>query len=253
MEHICYKKNFITEAICKIDFLNSIEALNDNLPKEFSDAVKVYFPIAELRIVTNNNVVISGNDVKNIQENIKEWNFWNKDRTRRVALTKTSLSLAQMKYTTFAEFKNEFLTAFNSLCCIYKDLIINRFGVRYINNIRVLESDPLNWDDYIAPQLIASISIPKDKDKISRSFHNLEMNYDTYNLRFNYGIHNPDYPAIIKQKVFILDIDVYQAGIQTKEDVFENLPIFQSKIQEFFETSITEKFREKQLGYEQPK
>jgi uncharacterized protein (TIGR04255 family) len=250
MEHICYKRNFITEAICKIDFLNSIEALNENLPKEFSDAVKIHFPIAELRIVTNNNVVISDNEVKNIQENIKEWNFWNKDRTRRIILTKTSLFLAQTRYTTFADFKDEFSIAFNSLCCIYKDLIINRFGVRFVNNIRVLEEAPLSWNDYIAPQLIASIEIPKDKDKISRSFHTLEMTYETYNLRFNYGIHNPDYPAIIKQKVFILDIDVYQVGIQNKEDVIENLPVFQSKIQEFFETSITEKFRKNQLGYE---
>ena len=71
-----------------------------------------------------------------------------------------------------------------------------------------------------------------------------------YNLRFNFGIHNPDYPAIIKQKVFILDIDVYHNGIQNKEDIISNSKVFHDKIQEFFEFSITEEFRSKYLNNE---
>ena len=248
MESICYKKNFITEAISKIEFLNPITDLDKSLPKTLSDDLKGLFPIAESRTITNNIVDIVGDEVKKRREESTEWNFWNKERKRKITISKNVLMLVQYNYTTFKDFSDEFLTALNSICSIYNELIIKRYGVRYINNIRLKEENPLDWSDYINSELIASINIPKDRERISRTFHNLEMNYQEFNLRFNFGIHNPDYPALIKQKAFVLDMDAYHTGVQNKSDIEDSMPKFHNKIQEFFEFSITENFREKHLN-----
>jgi uncharacterized protein (TIGR04255 family) len=62
-------------------------------------------------------------------------------------------------------------------------------------------------------------------------------------MRFQYGMHNPDYPAPIKKKIFILDYDAYCNGILTKNDIFKYLPIFHEEVQKLFENSISDKLR----------
>jgi len=248
MKDICYKKNFITEAISKVEFLNPIKDLNKSLPKKFSEDIKNLFPIAESRTITNNLVNIDKDEIKRKSEELTEWIFWDKQRKRKITLSKNVLMLVQNEYSTYEDFSDEFLTSLNSICSIYNDLIIRRYGVRYINNIKLREENPLEWSEYINPDLIASINIPMDRERISRTFHNLEMKYEEFNLRFNFGIHNPDYPAVVKQKVFILDMDAYHSGVQNKSDIEDYLPKFHGKIQEFFEFSITSAFREKHLN-----
>lgn len=248
MEEICYNKNFLTEAISKVEFLSPIESLDKSLPKRFSDDIKDLFPIAESRVVTNNIVNIVDEYIDRKTEESIEWYFWNKERTRKITLSKNVLMLVQNHYSSFNDFKNEFFTALNSICLVDSDLVIKRYGVRYINNIKLNEPNPLDWSEYINKDLIASINIPKDRERISRTFHNLEMNYEEFNLRFNFGIHNPDYPALIKQKAFILDMDAYHNGVQNKTEIEKALPLYHNKIQEFFEFAITSKFRTKHLN-----
>ena len=56
-------------------------------------------------------------------------------------------------------------------------------------------------------------------------------------------MHNPDYPAQIKKKIFILDMDVYFNGILNKSDILDHFPKFHSSIQDLFEDSITDAYR----------
>lgn len=247
MKEICYKNNFITEAICKVEFLNPILELNKALPKDFSEAISDLFPIAESKEITNNKVTITDEGLQNDVDKTVEWSFWNKERNSKIALSKISLFLVQNSYSSYDDFANKFLTTFETLIKAFPDIIFKRFGVRYVNNIKLDEPNPMDWKNYINEKLLSSIYIPDDGSKISRTFHTLEMNYETFNLRFNFGMHNPDYPAIIKQKVFILDMDAYHTGIQKKEEIISSLPVFHAKIQEFFEDSIKEGLREKYL------
>ena len=250
MKDICYKKNYITEAIARIDFINPIDELLESIPKDLSEKVGDRFPVVESRDITQSHINFSKGGSTTTEEKMKEWFFWNRERNRRISINKKWMILVQNRYSTFEDFEGEFAFAIKTLCEKYPSLTINRFGVRYINNIRLREPGPLDWEEYINADLISSIKIPKDKDKISRTFHNLEMNYTDFNVRFNFGIHNPDYPAIIKQKVFVLDIDAYNSSVQTKEDVIANIRIYHDKIQELFEYSITDAFRTKHLNNE---
>jgi uncharacterized protein (TIGR04255 family) len=78
----------------------------------------------------------------------------------------------------------------------------------------------------------------------TRVFHNLEVSYDDYNLRFQFGIHNPDYPAPIKHRGFILDYDAYYKGLLEPTDIPNALDNYHKSIQELFEKCITEQTRE---------
>ena len=95
----------------------------------------------------------------------------------------------------------------------------------------------------MAKNLLCSFRFYKGAGIVSRVFHNVEYSFDDFNLRYQFGMHNPDYPAPIKKKSFILDLDAYYQGIQDKDEIQKNLDKYHDKIQEVFELSITDKLR----------
>jgi uncharacterized protein (TIGR04255 family) len=116
--------------------------------------------------------------------------------------------------------------------------------MRYINKFDFPDTDPFDFSNLINPHLYDSLAFYSDKKVIARSFNNLEFNFQDFNLRFQFGMPNPDYPAPIKKKHFVLDFDAYFQGLQTPQDVQSNLDKYHTKIQELFEASITDKMRE---------
>jgi len=71
----------------------------------------------------------------------------------------------------------------------------------------------------------------------------MELDLSDMRVRFQYGMHNPDYPSVIRRKQFILDYDAYREETQTGDELERNLMRFHSKIQELFEQSITDELR----------
>ena len=244
MEEICYKTNPIKEAIAKVDFLSPIIQLEKEIPKIIVEKIKENFPIAENKELIARKLQISNTGVKQSDSKLMEWNFYNKERTKRLCITSNNAFITQMQYTTYQIFHDNFMRMFDSLCETFPELQIKRFGIRYINQISISSGNPLSWKTYLNKKLLSIFEVPKDKLFISRALHNLEFNYGDYNLRFQYGMHNPDYPATIKKKVFILDLDAYYSGLMNKNDIIEYFPKFHKSIQELFENSITEKYRE---------
>jgi len=245
MENICYKKNPIKEAIARIDFLNFIEEFRDGIPNSIVNKIKSNFPIAESKEIISKELRLEPNkEIKHIERKGFEWNFFSKDRNRRLCITDSSMFIIYFKYEKFETFLQEYKLALNAIFEYKHDIQIKRFGVRYINNINFIEGDPLEWETYLSKNLLCIFEIPKNKKLTSRAFHNLELNCGDYNVRFQYGMHNPDYPAPIKKKEFILDLDAYYGGIMSKEDIEDFFPKFHYTIQELFENSITENYRQ---------
>ena len=151
-------------------------------------------------------------------------------------------------YTCFDDFVNHLSKILKSLFGVFNELQVERFGLRYINEIEINTDDikdPFNWGNYLHDDLLSIFNIPDEKTNITRAFHNLEIIYADFILRFQYGMHNPDFPAPIKKKQFILDYDAYMTGILDKEDILENLSVFHEEIEKLFEKSITDSLRVK--------
>jgi uncharacterized protein (TIGR04255 family) len=77
----------------------------------------------------------------------------------------------------------------------------------------------------------------------SRIFHNFEVVFSDlgFNMRFQFGLHNPDYPAPIRQRMFVLDFDAYCQGMIEPSDIPTVLDKYHAEIQRLFERSITTK------------
>ncbi|MES2863546.1 MAG: TIGR04255 family protein [Bacteroidota bacterium] len=246
LDKICYKNTPIKRVIFRLDFLQDVPELNTTLPEPIIDLIKKSFPIVEPKDVVARELRISKADVKDENVNLKEWHFHTMERNASLFIKSNSFAIQVNNYISFQsifavliEIKDVFFTHFSSLLC-------RRMGLRYINEINIYgETNPLEWDEYINKDLTSIFRVTENSQNIIRAFHNLELKQDDIILKFQYGINNADYPAVIKKKMFTLDLDASYTGILKQHEIDDYLKKQHSVIQNQFEFSITEKLREK--------
>jgi uncharacterized protein (TIGR04255 family) len=242
LNEISYKKTFLKEVVARIDFASPIQKITKELPqKVFETALKV-FPIQEPRKAVATELLMSPRvETKKIE--FTEWNFYGREREKRLTLFNQAVFVAYSQYSKYEVFKKDFMEVVEVFFNEFPEVVPNRIGLRYINTFELPNGDPFAWDEYFNPHLLCTHKFYRDKGIISRAFNNLELNFQEFNLRFQFGMHNPDYPAPIKKKHFVLDLDAYHLGLQTIQDISPNLDRYHTQIQAIFESSITDKLR----------
>ncbi len=249
-EDICYKRDFLSSVIARVDLINPIEIFNKQVPKALADLILRNYPIMEPKKAFTQELKISpqGAVDKVKRTELQEWHFHGKNREKTLTLTPTSIIMSYKKFNTYRQMRNEFFEIIELFFKLFNEALGSRLGLRYINEISLLDDDPFSWNGYINQKLLGLFSVCENNNSLSRIFHNLEYNYGDYNLKFQFGMHNPDYPATIAKKIFILDYDAYYMGAQEKDEILNNLDKFHSKIQQLFEYCVDDKLREVMNG-----
>jgi len=250
MEDICYKRTYLTAVIARVDFPSPLEGLDQQLPSEVSNAVLKAFPIEEPRQGFTQEVQVSdGGAVQQRRSAFTEWRFHGASREKTFSIApmpKAAVFVECKQYSTYESFKADFLLGLEPFFRCYPNTQGSRVGLRYINEINLDdEEDPFDWDSYLHPKMLCLLDFWPSRSVISRVFHNLELNVGEFNLRYQFGMHNPDYPSPIIKKTWILDFDAYCQGPQEYAGISGSLDEFHQAIQRLFEHSITPKLREK--------
>lgn len=240
-----YGKNFLTNVIVRLDFPNPIN-VNESLPPDLSKAILELFPISEPKNIIEQTVKFTGGKIES--EKIKkgiQWIFFGKSREKELVITPVSFSIKYKKYESYCSLKSDFIPIVENILTSFPDIQFTRFGLRYINEITLLsQNDPLNWTEYLSEKLLSSFKIVDEKSTIARCINNLVLNKGDMILNFRYGMHNPDMPAIIKKKIFILDYDAYNTNPQDISEIRDDLDKFHDIIIDLFENQIEDGLRE---------
>lgn len=248
LPEIRYKNPHLKQVIVRADFLRPLEEIDLNLPPKIKNGVKPIFPQPSATETITREVqlfpkVSSPKKVKSTEIKSTEWFFHSNDRLKTLTITRNAFHIKYDSYTSYEILRTDFITVLSLINEIY-NLQYKRLGLRYVNSIELNERKPLVWGKYINKNLLDSFSFSDEKNSLNRIFNMMEFNFDFYNLRFQYGMPNPDYPAIIKKKFFTLDFDAYIDGLIEYDEVAKNIDLFHEKIQDMFERSITDRLRE---------
>jgi uncharacterized protein (TIGR04255 family) len=165
-----YRKNYLTNVIARIDFPNPLP-IQDSLSLKLTETILKSFPVAEPGTIRSSGVTFDKEKgVSVVQDTLdKQWTFYNADRSKNIMITKNFLNMTYNKYETFEPFKKDFIDIITTLFAEYKDnLIVSRFGLRYINEIEINEPNPLDWNKYIHDSLICFFNFSEDRDTIAR-------------------------------------------------------------------------------------
>lgn len=250
-----YANHFLTNVILRIDFVSGESQLKTELSNAVKEICIKHFPIAEEKKVEIKEFRISNNpDIQSTIINAEaalEWHFFDKNREKELCITASNIFVEFKAYSSFKEFKEPFWEVLSQLLTTYPDIKLNRVGLRYIDQISMIGDKALRkswvsyWTKYISAPLIQGLAFVDDDASLTRQMSSIEMNYGDHMLRFQYGIHNEDYPAPNKKRVFILDTDIYAVGLFSLDDIDANLVIFHEKAKAWFERAIKNALRKK--------
>ncbi len=243
-----YKKNFLKEVVLRLDFETSIPELLKTLPIELEEKALDLYTLQEHKDASKGKITVdvSSGGVERAKSSFKEWNFFKNEKKDRLCLTNDCIFINSLKYINF----ERFVTPFNSITEIlfnnFHKLTVKRVGLRYVNNIELKEKNPLNWNKYLNKNMLSIFNLAENKNEITRAFHFLETNYEEDDLRlvFQYGMHNPDYPAKIVNKIFVLDFDISKTGSLSFDELNYIIPKLNEKAEKLFEKSITNNLRD---------
>lgn len=242
-EKTCYKKPFLKEVILRIDFPSPLPGLEKAIPANISNKTLKSFPIAEPQKTHAQEFQFAGAGFQAKSSEIMRWVFHGKEREKTVIIEPNALIFTIRKYKTYEDFIEEINGIVAEFYQAYKELNASRIGLRYINIVEPTDEDPLAWSKYINERILGIIDFHKEKNCITRAFHILEYNFNGQAIKYQFGIANPDFPAVVKRKQFVLDLDSYFNGAFEHHEVRECIETSHEKIQEIFEKSITDETR----------
>jgi uncharacterized protein (TIGR04255 family) len=241
-EQICYPNPFLKEVVFRVDFPTPLANIKESVSSSVSRSILKSFPLSEPQTLQSQEFQISDKSFSSNTQEIKKWIYHGREREKSIILESQSLTMTIKHYKTYVGALDEYKEVLAALFKENKDLFASRIGLRYINSIELKEQKPLEWSEYINEDILGIVSF-HEASNISRVFHVLEYNFDGQTLKFQFGLPNPDYPAVIRQKQFILDLDSFYTGTYDETEIYECIDNCHLKIQELFEKSITDKTR----------
>lgn len=246
MPDVCYKKNFITKVILRVDFEKLSEEQIRNQPS-FSQLVTGTFPhmstqpMVEMEIDVGEDTSVKRTDAGN------QWTYKKKiDGTVQLVLGHSFLAVeyGPADYQSYPSFYADFEIVHKALLEVFNIKQCSRIGLRYINEIR-LPGRALDWEGIIAQRLLdAVLAGALTESRLIRSMHQYIQLKDQDQGMLNYGIFNPDFPAPAVQRHFILDIDCSRRGVIDCIDFSDCVHKLNDMCTVIFEASIEEKLRE---------
>jgi len=244
MSDICYKKNFLKQVIAKIEFANPLTNISNDTFLEALQEIKHRFPISEQGVGVFQNIQV-GEDggAKTSKNEFSEWIFHGEDRDKYLRFNQHFFEVVLSKYHSEKDFISDIIQPVCALMGRNSSSLVLRTSVRFVN---IFDIDFPNIDiikDLFDPMITTHFPSSESLKTCTRSFLVNEYLEDEIKYRVQTGLFNPDYPAIIKRRHFVIDIDAYVDFPHKISDVENYLKDSHSGVQKMFESLITDKLR----------
>ena len=221
----------------------------DKLPKAITAAARSVYPVMEIAPLSAINLQIetdqSGSKASTLQGEAKEWVFRNVDRTRSLRIGPAWVTVVcDGRFESYEESIESGLSpvwdAMQAECPMPR-----RLGLRYINNIPQIAKgrDSTDWAKVVKSNVSAVLKAPNPHGNLVRAVGVTEYNYDDHILRFQFGMHNPDYPGPLTRPLFLLDYDCWTDSLIDQSEVLSRLRGFRDDILQMFLASISSDLR----------
>ena len=214
-KEMCYERDFLSRVILRADFNASPIALTSE-QSEFTRKVADRFPVAISNPVRDVmfNITEIGGDIVNKDRGHQWTHRMSADGTIVITLEAdyVSLEYGPADYKGYSQIAEDFAYVADALSESFGIPEFSRIGLRYINEIR-LPGRALEWDGVIVPGLIANTLHRVIPDgRLQRSMHQLCELHGDDQVLLTHGLFNPDFPAPLVQKHYIIDIDCSRNG-----------------------------------------
>lgn len=244
-KRVIYERNPIIEVILQIKF-PTILSINAKEPVEFQDAVRQEFPIYQLAIENEQEIVLSVSANEALPPSIvqkqqhKNHNFISEDGKYKINLTSGFISLSTIDYTCWENMLKRFKIPFNKLLEIYRPTFFERIGLRYIDAFSRNKLDIANkkWSDLIQLTWLGAMATVGEQRIISNWTdveYFLENGISRAKIHAGLGNLSND-----PEQMFIIDSDFVHDKNVKPEEFADIVNYLHDNAGHFIRTSITD-------------
>ena len=195
-----YENPYLEKVIIRVDLASPSFDTSEGLPGDVLDVLLARFPIIEPRELKAILEISPASAKASRPPAETHWALFGRDREKDLLIAPGHFYIEQRRYESYAHLKADFDSVLDTLAGAYPEMRASRFGLRYINRIQPDDqSEPRDWEGLISPSMLAIFDVPEEPDGICRAFQTLALRVGDCMLTMQYGMHNPDYPAPIRQ------------------------------------------------------
>lgn len=241
-----YSSNFLSNAILRVDFPPILGLDKTNPPVQFQSEIKDSFPIVEPIMGKLVEFRMEKEEPARLSETeIVKWHFNDKEKAKVVEVAPNWVTVEYFKYKDFKDFSECYERVFKKFFEIYNVVrMSNRIGLRYINQIKIDKGNPFDWKNLVNTDLVfVERDFIAQKQDVKKSMHMLEVKVEGYNLKFQFGMFNSEYPNPIARKEFVLDYDCSLKEEIEINEIYGKAIEFKKIISSWFERSIGDELR----------
>jgi uncharacterized protein (TIGR04255 family) len=239
-----YRKNFLENVSFRIDFADTAIAPNS----EYIERLKGLYPTHRQNEASESfvNINVGGGELQQSQRTYTVWTFSSEDEAKRLVVGPKWLSLEYPKYKNSATLLEDVRGAFDTFVEAYQLRVLERASLRFSNVIKLSDQNPLEWSNYINPDLLGNVKFARSNSTpVARAMSQLIIKGVTSNTAFNYGIWNRDFPNEVSRKEFVLDYEQFTnfafSPIESRPSALAQS--FEENIKQLFEKSIGQELR----------
>lgn len=251
MNNNTYTRNMIKKFIFRIDFINEISDLKENIPSNVTSKIVSNFPNSIMADVVESEIQIKKDLIRKKDRPFKQWEYISTDNSNKIVITPNFLLYDCSQYISFEDVLDKFLLIIEEILK-FDNVQIGRIGIRYINGFPASEfeiNSISDWEKYFDSNLFAFSKFGGNQSNITNMVNSIEFSYPEFRIKFKSGFNNRNYPLIVTRPDFTIDCDGYSNAVVTS---FEELKLIINSIHEelekIFEKSITDDMRNKLNG-----
>lgn len=237
-----YRRNYLADVIFRIDFTKQLDS-SDNLRDRFLAGINEVFPKSEKKQGTKFEGQFMKGEIITKQKSWTLHSYFDNEKEKTLYLEPAAVAMTYSSYQRYSEFRDALRLVTSKINDVYGAMMAKRVGLRYINIIKIPEEDPLEWEDFIASDLISTIRFFRNERQLSKLMNKTEINREHYKLDFTFGLFNSEYPNPIARKEFVLDYDCYTEEEQENDEIVGLIDKFHTEIKTLFEASIMDGLR----------
>ena len=241
LERVKYSKNFLSNVIFRLDY-HPILVLREKISPQFQESVRVHMPLLQEQKGFEYRAEIKDGAPEGNAVPLSSWILLDKEERFKLTLNYSFLAIEDARYSSLEDYLKTIQLVTQAFLASYEKPEFTRIGLRYVNTINLENGNPLDWSEYIADYLTCSLDgLVHNKQYLSRTMGQYVLNPGDHQIVWNYGIFNPEYPAKISRRQYILDYDCYSQDVSS--DITQQVRDFNVAILALFESSIREPLR----------
>jgi uncharacterized protein (TIGR04255 family) len=250
-----YSKPQLDLVLVRVDYGEPIIGFRDELPATVRDAALSLFPIPEPKPASRGELVLhfskgqKADVIKDSRIQLTQWLYHGLNNEKTLEIDDEHLAISYKRYDSHASLRKELAPVTAAIADHVPGIRLSRLGLRYVNRFRPDDKgQPTDWTEYIDSRFLGGFGIADDPSAYARVWGDVEIRYEgDVRLHIRYGMPNPDYPASITKKEFILDIDSFYRGAAielTSPEVERQLGDLRSRCRWLFNVAIREPLKE---------